>query len=147
MRMKFGCAEEKLQEAAGGKKLLWKNHSTFAYAIATGQWRCVSAASIRQWFLHRKDRYYWLDEPGPDFEFEHFLTAEELRDSEKPDDEQVFGRRQFTRDRMTIQLDLDLDSLEVAIEGEGLADEWVAELKARISAACGAECEMVERGR
>lgn len=101
--------------------------------------------NVRQWKMRRKDRRPWT--PGAEFEFEHFLTADELRESEVLGDEKLYRRRQFTRDGMTIELYFDFNSLEVVIEREGLAEEWVDVLRARLSAACGAECEMVERGR
>jgi hypothetical protein len=132
-------------EDQDGKKRLWRNHSKFAYAVSTGRWRIVSSRYCRQWLLRRQDRRPWA--PGAEFEFEQFLTADELRDSEKADDERIYGRRQFTRNEMTIEMDLDFNSLELAIEGEGSAEDWSGEIRGRLAAACGAECEMVERGR
>ncbi len=133
----------KLHEEIDGKKRMWRNRSTFAYHLVTGNWRCVSSRACRQWKMRRKDHRPWT--PGAEFEFEHFLTAAELKESEDVGDEKLYRHRQFTRDGMTVELDFDFNSLEVAIHGEGMAEEWAEGLRRRLSAACEAECGMVER--
>lgn len=134
-----------VQEEIDGKKRMWRNRSTFAYQLVTGNWRCGSSRASRQWKMRRRNHRPWS--PGAEFEFEHFLTADELKESEGIGDEKPYRHRQLTCDGMTIELDFDFNSLEVAIEGEGPAEEWVNDVMQRVSAACGAECAMVERGR